>query len=182
MKNLLYKELRLAMHPTCIIFLSLSAMLLIPNYPYYVTFFYTTLGVFFTCLTARENHDIFYTVSLPIQKRDMVKARICLVVLVELAQVIVSVPFAMIRQTYPLPGNAVGMDANIAFYGFSLLMMAIFNYVFFVNYYRNPEKVGKYFGIASTIEFIVMGIFLTCDHVVPFCRDILDTKDPKNLG
>ena len=47
MKNLLLKEYRLAMHPTVLIFLALSAMLLIPSYPYYVVFFYTALGVFF---------------------------------------------------------------------------------------------------------------------------------------
>ena len=34
MKHLLNKEFRLAMHPTNLIFLTLSAMLLIPDYPY----------------------------------------------------------------------------------------------------------------------------------------------------
>ena len=38
MKKLLYKEIRLGMHPTNPLFLGLSAMLLIPNYPYYVIF------------------------------------------------------------------------------------------------------------------------------------------------
>lgn len=51
MKTLLQKELRLALHPTAPLFLCLSAMLLIPNYPYCVVFFYTSLAVFFICLT-----------------------------------------------------------------------------------------------------------------------------------
>ena len=50
MKALLQKELRLAMHPAALLFLALSALLIIPNYPYYVTFFYTTLGIFFYLL------------------------------------------------------------------------------------------------------------------------------------
>ena len=58
MKNLLRKELVLALHPTAPLFLALSAMLLIPNYPYLVAFFYTGLGVFFTCLNGRENDDV----------------------------------------------------------------------------------------------------------------------------
>ena len=38
--NLLFKkEMRLAMHPASLGFLALSALLLVPNYPYYVTFF-----------------------------------------------------------------------------------------------------------------------------------------------
>ena len=63
MKQLLYKEWRLAMHPTALLFLGLSLMLLIPNYPYYVTFFYTTLGIFFICVNGRENRDITYMLT-----------------------------------------------------------------------------------------------------------------------
>ena len=59
MKNLLYKELRLALHPTAILFLFLSAMLLIPGYPYYVVFFYTCLGIFCICRNGRESRDIY---------------------------------------------------------------------------------------------------------------------------
>ena len=61
MKNLMRKELVLAMHPASVLFLLLSAMLLIPNYPYYVICFYTCLGTFFICLTGRENRDIEFT-------------------------------------------------------------------------------------------------------------------------
>ena len=51
MKELLLKELKLAMHPAAIMFIALSALLIIPNYPYYVTYFYTSLGIFFICLS-----------------------------------------------------------------------------------------------------------------------------------
>ena len=47
MKALIKKEFKLALHPTVPLFWLLSAMLIIPNYPYYVAFFYTTLGLFF---------------------------------------------------------------------------------------------------------------------------------------
>lgn len=39
MKALQYKEWKLAMSPVPFFFLALSGLLLIPNYPYYVTFF-----------------------------------------------------------------------------------------------------------------------------------------------
>ena len=58
MKSLLNKELRLAMHPAAWIFLALSALVLVPNYPYYITFFYTCLGIYFICLSGRENQDL----------------------------------------------------------------------------------------------------------------------------
>lgn len=43
---LLKKEWKLVMMPVPLLFLLLSALVLVPNYPYYVTFFYTTLGIF----------------------------------------------------------------------------------------------------------------------------------------
>lgn len=55
MKELLKKEISLVLHPTNWLFLALSALVLVPNYPYYVTFFYTGLGIFFLCLSGREN-------------------------------------------------------------------------------------------------------------------------------
>lgn len=181
MKKLLRKEILLSMHPTAPIFLILSMMLIIPNYPYYVVFFYTGLAVFFTCLNGRENNDVFYTLTLPIAKKDIVKSRFAFVILLELAQIIIAIPFAIIRQNLSLPGNQVGMDANIALFGFSLIMLGLFNYIFFGIYYKNINKVGTAFVWSSIAVFVYMAIAETSAHVVPFVRDYLDTKDPQYL-
>ncbi len=63
MKNLLYKEFRLASHPAAFLFLGLAAMMMIPNYPLTVTFFYPCLGAFFICLNGRENRDVCWYIS-----------------------------------------------------------------------------------------------------------------------
>ena len=102
MLRLLQKEIRLAMHPTVPIFLLLSAMLLIPNYPYYVAFFYTGLGVFFTCMNGREQHDIAYTLLLPVCKRDVVRARRLLDTLLELLKLQSQQACAHARETEQL--------------------------------------------------------------------------------
>ncbi len=182
MKNLLYKEFKLCTHPTNLIFLSLSALLMVPNYPYLVTFFYTGLAVFFVCLSGRENHDIFYTVCLPVSKRDIVKSRFSFVITLELLQVLFAIPFSILRQSFNIPGNEVGMDANIAFFGFAFIMMGIFNLIFFLSYYNAPEKVGVAFAKACTAITIFVVLVETSAHVVPFVRDCLDTKDPEFLG
>lgn len=181
MKNLLVKEFRLSMHPTVAIFMALSCLLVIPNYPYYITFFYTGLGIFFTCLSGRENRDVYYSATLPVRKADVVTARFAFVVIVEAVQLLLAIPFAVIRQRLPLPGNLVGMDANVAFFGLSLVMLGLFNLSFFRVYYRDVKRVGAAFALAST----VMGVFImaaeTCDHAVTFFRDELDTPDPRFL-
>lgn len=178
MKSLLNKEIRLTMHPTAIIFMALSAMLIIPNYPYYVTFFYTGLAVFFTCLNGRENRDVFYTMTLPVRKKDVVKARFIFVILLQMAQIIIAIPFALLRQSFTriLP-NQVGMEANIAFFGLSFILLGIFNVSFFNSYYKDVNKVGKSFGVSSVIVFLYITVAEVCDHAIPVFRDKLDTFD-----
>lgn len=182
MKNMLKKEFLLALHPTAPLFLALSAMLLIPNYPYYVVFFYNALAVFFTCLLGRENNDVFYSLTLPIPKRDIVKGRFAFVILLQLAQLVIAIPFALLRGQMPLPGNQVGMDANLALFGLSLILMGLFNLVFFVIYYKDINKVGTAFAWGSTVVFVYICIAEAAAHILPFFRDVLDTKDPQNLG
>lgn len=182
MKELLYKEFKLVSHPTTFMFLALSAMILIPNYPYYISFFYTTLGLYFTFLSARENSDIFYTMTLPVRKTDIVKASMAFVIIIELLQVILAVPFAIIRTTYSLPENAVGIEANVAFFGLSLIMLGLFNYIFFSIYYKNPDKVGKAFGVSSIIVFVYIIIAETLINAVPIAKKYLDTLDPEYLS
>lgn len=181
MKNLLYKEFALCAHPTNFLFLGLSVLLLVPNYPYLVTFFYTGLAVFFVCLSGRENEDILYTALLPVAKKELVKARFCFVIILELLQVATAVPFALLRQKLPLPGNAVGLDANIALFGCAFVMLGLFNLVFFVNYYKRPEKVGGAFAKACVATTVFLLAVETCTHAVPFVLDTIDTPDPDFL-
>ena len=84
MRALQYKEWKLAMSPVPFFFLALSGLLLIPNYPYYVTFFYNGLGIFMLMQSLRENRDTAYLMLLPVTKAEMVRARFRTVVQLEL--------------------------------------------------------------------------------------------------
>ena len=126
MLNLLRKELRLAVHPTSWLFLGLSLMLLIPSYPYYVAFFYTGLGIFITCLSARENQDISYMLLLPLPKHDVVRARFVSSVLMELLQVATAAFTLALHHFLIQTSNPVGMDANIALLGLALVELGLF--------------------------------------------------------
>lgn len=174
--NDLRKEFKLSMHPTALLFILLSAMLMIPNYPYYVIYFYTSLGIFFICLSGRENHDIFYSLTLPQSRRNIVKSRMSTAVILELMQTAAAIPFAVLRCKLIKSGNLVGMDANPAFFGFAFILLGIFNLVFFTNYYKAPEKVGKCFAVSAVAEGIFMILAETSVHTIPFFRDVLDTQ------
>jgi hypothetical protein len=181
MKNLLYKEFKLAAHPTTYIFLSFGLMMLIPNYPGYVQFFYAVMSLFFVFLTGRENKDIFYTLSLPIRKSDVVKARCLMVGITEIAQITVSIPFALISvKIYEGLGtsNLAGIEANVAFYGFVFLMLSVFNGIFIPLFYKTGYKVGIPFLLAIG-GLILFYVGMECLVWIPSpVSAFLDTSDP----
>ena len=143
MKTLLYKQLRLACHPMTPVFCLSGIMLLIPNYPYSVAFFYVTLGLFFTFLNMREQKDIYYSALLPLRKRDTVRAAVAFTVLVELLSVVITALFCLLSaKLQPGTDNAVGMDANLMLLGAGFVLYGVFNLVFFVCLYRSGYKVG----------------------------------------
>lgn len=183
--KLLNKEFRLCLHPTAIIMLLLCAMVLIPNYPYSVMYFYMGLGVFFISMNARENHDVLYGMILPVPKKELVTARFAFVIVLELIQLLLVAGCILIHQTvYPpeAAANAAGMDANLALIGYGFLLFGVFHLIFFPMHYRDVSKVGKPFVIASILQFLVIIADIVLCAVVPLFRDVLDTRDPEHLG
>ena len=182
MAKLLKKEFILFTHPTSWMFLAFGAMMLIPGYPMYVAFFWTTLGLFYACLSARENNDLYYTLLLPVRKRDAVRARGLYFALMELLQLAACVPFAILRYVLNIGPNAAGMDVNLALFGLGLALMGMFNLLFLPRLYKNPAAIGKPFLIVTTWVFVYILVAEACCFVVPFFRDVLDTPDPQHLG
>lgn len=148
MSELLYKELRLAAHPSLYIFMCMGALLLIPAYPYSVVFFFGCLGLFQSFMFDRETRDVFYTALLPRPKRDVVKGKLLLAVFAQLVQLTLSLPFAFLRTLYLPHGNPVGMEPNAAWYGLGLMVYGVFNLVFFTQFYKTAYKAGVSFLIA----------------------------------
>lgn len=176
MKNLLYKELRLALHPTNIIFLFLAAMVFIPGYPYQVAAFFCCLGVNFLCVTGRENSDIFYTAVLPVRKRDTVKARFLLVSLLQIGQMALMALCIAVKDVVLPLDNPAGLEANAALIGLCLIAFGIFNLIFFSMYYKDPRKIGVPFVIGTVVIFLLISLEVMATLIIPFVRDKLDTR------
>ena len=175
MKALQWKEWRLSMSPVPLLFLLLSGLILIPNYPYYVTFFYNSLGIFMWMQSLRENRDTAYMMLLPVTKAEMVRARLRTVVQLELLQLLACVPFMVLRASYGHLNNAVGIEANAAFLGLGLVQMGLFNLVFFPMHYRNAYDLGKPFLAASAAELFYIVLVEACDHVIPYMKTVCES-------
>ncbi len=176
--KLLKKEFVLCMHPTGYIMLLMSAFVLIPAYPYTVSCFYMGLAVYFICLTARENHDASYTLTLPVSREDAVRARILLSCGLEVAQLALMGLMILLKHAIGTMPNPAGLDAGIALIGDGLITYAIFNMIFFPLYYRDINKPGAAFLIASVAVFVWIAAVVVFTYAVPFFRDVLDQPDP----
>ena len=166
MKALLYKQFRLVCHPMTLIFPFFGVMLLIPSYPYTVAFFYVMLGLFFSFMNGREQKDIYYSALLPIRKRDTVRASVVFVLLIEMASLIVALPFAVLSVAVnPLGGNAVGLEPNTTLFAAALLLYAIFNGIFLPSFYKTAYKVGVSFLKAIIPVCVAM---IVCEASVHF--------------
>lgn len=182
MTKLLKKEFLLSMHPTTPFMLLLSAMVFIPNYPFVVIFFYTTMAIFFTCLSGRENRDIAYSLSLTVAKREIVRARILFAVITELAQLLIMAALIPLTLKLNPAGNQAGLDANIALVGLGLAVYGVFNLVFFTLYYKDVNKVGMPFIVSGVMLLVCAVVDIMSTYAVPFVRDVLDTPDWAHLG
>jgi hypothetical protein len=181
MNALIQKEFKLSVHMTSYLFLLLGPMLLIPTYPYYVAFYYQTLGIFFTFFNGNANNDIFFTALLPVAKRDVVKARLITVVAFELLQILVSIPFAILRVgLIPLENNA-GMEANAALFGLVFGMFGLFNLVFLPLFYRTAYKAGLPYVYACTAMLVYVGLVEAAINLIPGWSAVLDTTNPACL-
>lgn len=176
MFNLLYKELRLAAHPNLFIFTLLGALVIVPAYPYGMVFIFGCLGPYITFMYGRETNDIYYTSLLPVKKRNTVKAKCILMVLAQMTQLLISLPFAVLRLRILPSSNPVGIEANIAYYGFGFIIYAIFNLILLTQFFKTAYKIGKAFLEAIVPTTIGVTVMETLVHFPKF--QWLDSVEP----
>ncbi|MBO4704636.1 MAG: ABC-2 transporter permease [Spirochaetaceae bacterium] len=162
MKNmqLLRKELMFNNNfTTAIWIICLIAMQLIPSYPVYIGPFYITLCIMLSFAMNQTSHDILYTVLLPVRKIDTVKARFIFCGVSECLAIVISAIIGAIRLALHFPLNDSGINLNVAYLGFQLIIFAVFNMIFLGNVYRNPLKCGLKYFIAAFVYFLVYTAF-----------------------
>lgn len=142
MKNMLYKEFHLAIHPMFYLVLLTAALLLIPEWTYFIAlmyiFFITVPNVF---SMGKAQNDIGFSAMLPVRRDDIVKARVLSIVTLEVLQIIVSAAFAAVNLAIYPKGNFL-LDTNITFIGCSFIMYGVFNVFFMPMFYKTAYKVG----------------------------------------
>ena len=175
MKALLFKELRLAMHPICYVFIVLFPfMILIPSYPLGIGFIYVLTCypiLFLGANKGQQSNDLLFSTLLPVRKKDIVMARIFTVIFMQVAFILVMTalyPVARIinnaiaqsaekPEEYMIPG--LGLDSYVLLVAIALIGYAIADIIFFPIYYKHGKSIvmSTLFTILGFVVYI--GIF-----------------------
>lgn len=170
---LVAKEFALVFHPMTVVVLALSALVVVPNWPYAVILLYACLCPYFNALSAREQRDLDYARTLPVSRGDMVWARVAATMLVEVACVALMFCFSLARPAFGTADLVVGMPPNLAFLGFSLATFALYDVVFFTLQYRDTSKAGVPFAVASVPTLLFMLAFEAAPYASPMFAEML---------
>jgi hypothetical protein len=120
-------------------------------------------------------------VSLPVRKRDTVRARVYAITVIELLQIIAAIPFAVLNNMIYTKGNMAGMNTNFAFFGFVFVMYAIFNVIFLPGFYKTAYKVGVPLILAVIAVSVYVVAVNVAVEVVPILKTNLDALGAGHL-
>ena len=159
MKALLYKELKLAMHPICYVFIfAFPFMILIPSYPIAVGFIYVLSCypiLFLGANKGQQSNDLLYSTLLPVRKKDIVMARMLTVALMQF--VFIAVMSALLPLAFFIKGlipdyvdSGIGLDGYVSVLAFALIGYALADLIFFTSYYKNGKAI-----VSSTLLMIL---------------------------
>lgn len=182
MKNLLYKTFKLDFTFLILFFSLLSALILIPNYPSSVALLYCFIAINIIFSMSLANKDNEFTGMLPVKRDHIVLSKTILILVIEIIQFLVAIPFIIISATLIMPkGNIVGMDPNLAFFGINLIAYSVFNLIFLPLYFKTGYKNAVPFVIAFVCYFVVIFFFELLIQFVPVLKNNLDTMSTEKL-
>jgi ABC-2 type transport system permease protein len=155
MNNLLYKEFRLSIHPFYYILpVFTGALMLIPQWIFFlVPLYFCFISASNLFSTYKSNNDLNFSAMLPIPKRDIVKARIISILILELMHIAWAAAFALLNRTIYHTAN-FSLDLNPAFFGLIFIMFSLFNLILFPLFYQTGQKFGFPVILATTAAIL----------------------------
>ncbi len=144
MYNLLMKDIKLGVNPFFYFMPFLTgALMLIPGWLYFFVFLYFCFITIPNIYGAyKTQNDLIFSIMMPVTKKDIVKSKMAVVVLLELLHIVTAAIYGVIHtQIYP-DFNYFFFGPSIGFFGLCFVMLAIFNLIFISMYYKTSYKYG----------------------------------------
>lgn len=144
MYNLVMKDMKLGLHPMLFALpVMTGALMLIPGWIYFLVLLYfcwISIPNMFSAF--RAQNDLMMTATMPVTKEDIVKARVFVIVFVELLHVVFAAIFGVIN-VYLYPDFDYHFFApSMGFWGLGFVMYGLFNLALIPIYYKTAYKFG----------------------------------------
>lgn len=188
MYNLVMKDLKIGIQPIFFFMpIMLGALMLIPSWIYFIVpmyFFWISVpGVFGNFKT---QHDLMFTSMMPVTKQDMVKARILVIVILELMHMGCAIIFGIVHD---LLYAYVNLDIKyyffaptMGFWGICMAMLAIFNIIFITMYYKSAYKYGGALAAAIIAAMLFAGIIQWLGIQITSVSDLFNVNIADHLA
>ncbi|MFD2672156.1 ABC-2 transporter permease [Marinicrinis sediminis] len=184
MYNLIMKDLKIGFSPW---FFALpfftGALMLIPGWVFFL------VPLYFCWITVpnmfggfKSQNDLMYSMILPVTKKDIVKARITVIVILELLHLIVAMIFGLFTlRLYP---NLIYFffEPHLGFWGLCLIMLAIFNLILLPMYYKTAYKYGAATVASITAAMLFAGLVQWAGISQSWVHDIFYGSGLENTG
>ncbi|MEF3307487.1 ABC-2 transporter permease [Paenibacillus sp. GYB004] len=184
MYNLLMKELKLGVSPFFYIMpLLTGALMLIPGWLYFLVILYFCFITIPNMFAGYKNqNDLIFSSMMPVTKKDIVRARVSVIVILELIHIVVAMLYGvMTLRLYPNL-KYIFFAPSFGFWGLCFVMLAIFNIIFISMYYKTAYKYGApaFVAIAAAILFAGGAEWLGIQN--SFVFDLLKGTGADNLA
>lgn len=190
MKNLLYKEFKLSVHPLTYFFMAVMGLVcLTPSLPAFIPLVYFAPCYTFLFIGMNKTtttNDLFYTCNLPIRRKDVVTARICSTSVLQLVELVIVFPilaismFGFIKNmpvedmTKALKGFVtVNITQGIYLAAVYFICFAVLDLVYLPWFYKTGKSIIANM-FASIIAVVLVGALLTIvPHYIPAFDDAI---------
>ncbi|MCM3270854.1 ABC-2 transporter permease [Paenibacillus elgii] len=184
MYNLVMKDLKLGVSPMLFIMpLLMGALMLVPGWIYFIVILYfcwITIPNMFAGYKAQN--DLIFTTMMPVTRKDMVKARVFVIVILELLHIVCATIFGMINiRLYPNLTNHF-FAPHMGFWGLCFVMLAIFNIIFISMYYKTAYKYGGAMFASVTAAMLFAGAAQWLGIQNSFVSDIFNGTGAHNMA
>ena len=180
------------MHPICYIFIvAFPLMILIPNYPIAIGFIYVLTCypiLFLGANKGQQSNDLLFSTLLPVRKKDIVKARIATVAIIQFAFILITTalyPIALaIRNAMPSGGMnpGLGLDGYVSVLAIALVGFSLADLIFFPIYY----KKGKSIVMSTLLTILAFILYLSIATIaipyIPGCEGYVNLLCNSGVG
>lgn len=183
MVNLLRKDFKVGVHPFFLVLPFLTgALMLIPGWIYFLAimyFFWITIPIVFS--QYRTHNDLFFTSMMPVTKNDIVKARVSVIVILELLHIVIAMIYGLFTiHLYPDLTHYF-FAPHMGFWGLCFVMLAIFNIIFIPMYYKTAYKLGAAQLVSITTAMVFAGIAQWAGIQSSYMHDIFNGSGADNM-